>query len=134
MFERYTERARRAIYFARDEALRRRSETIETSDLLLGMSREKHQPDCPFSLLYDRRAEFRELCGFPPLSDEKPHPKDIALTNPSKMVLAYAAQEADLDKRFKATGHMNAAFPLADATTLMLAASVWGPLPSARRP
>ena len=38
MFERYTPNARRAIYFARTEALARNSLEIETKDLLLGLT------------------------------------------------------------------------------------------------
>ncbi len=40
MFERYSERARRAIFFARNEALNRTASAIETSDLVLGLLHE----------------------------------------------------------------------------------------------
>src|SRR5213075_2397558 len=40
MFERYTERARRGIFFARYEASQFGSTTIETEHLLLGLIRE----------------------------------------------------------------------------------------------
>ena len=40
MFERYTEKARRAIFFARREAAEAGSPSIETGDLLLGILRE----------------------------------------------------------------------------------------------
>jgi len=40
MFERYTERARRVIFFARYEASQFGSTTIETEHLLLGLIRE----------------------------------------------------------------------------------------------
>jgi uncharacterized protein (TIGR02246 family) len=42
MFERYTEKARRAIFFARYEASQYGSQTIETEHLLLGLLREDH--------------------------------------------------------------------------------------------
>ncbi len=42
MFERYTEKARRAIFFARYEASQYGSMTIETEHLLLGILREDH--------------------------------------------------------------------------------------------
>lgn len=42
MFERYTEKARRAIFFARYEASQYGSMTIETEHLLLGIFREDH--------------------------------------------------------------------------------------------
>ena len=41
MFERYTERARRVIFFARYEASQFGSTTIETEHLLLGLLAEK---------------------------------------------------------------------------------------------
>ena len=40
MFERYSERARRVIFFARYEASQFGSTTIETGHLLLGLIRE----------------------------------------------------------------------------------------------
>ena len=40
MFERYTEKARRAIFFARYEASQFGSPVIETEHLLLGLLRE----------------------------------------------------------------------------------------------
>jgi uncharacterized protein (TIGR02246 family) len=42
MFERYTEKARRVIFFARYEASQYGSPTIETEHLLLGLLREDH--------------------------------------------------------------------------------------------
>ena len=42
MFERYTEKARRVIFFARYEASQYGSMTIETQHLLLGLFREDH--------------------------------------------------------------------------------------------
>lgn len=42
MFERYTEKARRVIFFARYEASQYGSQTIETVHLLLGLLREDH--------------------------------------------------------------------------------------------
>lgn len=40
MFERYTEKARRVIFFARYEASQYGSESIETEHILLGLLRE----------------------------------------------------------------------------------------------
>ena len=42
MFERYTEKARRVIFFARYEASQYGSMSIETEHLLLGLFREDH--------------------------------------------------------------------------------------------
>ena len=42
MFERYTEQARRALFFARYEAFQLGSPSIETEHVLLGLFREEH--------------------------------------------------------------------------------------------
>ena len=42
MFERYTEKARRSIFFARYEASQFGSHEIDTEHLLLGLFREDH--------------------------------------------------------------------------------------------
>ena len=44
MFERYTEQARRALFFARYEAYQVGSAFIETEHLLLGLFREEQSP------------------------------------------------------------------------------------------
>lgn len=44
MFERYTERARRVLFFARYEAFKFGSLTIETEHILLGLLREGKGP------------------------------------------------------------------------------------------
>ena len=52
MFERYTEKARRVIFFARYEASQFGSPYIETEHLLLGLLREaKDHPCTPHELL-----------------------------------------------------------------------------------
>jgi len=80
--------------------LHRNTQAIGTADLLVGMTHDKHQPDCPFAFLYDRREEIRTFCEFPPLSGEKKNERNLPLTETSKTVLAYAAQEADHDQRY----------------------------------
>jgi ATP-dependent Clp protease ATP-binding subunit ClpC len=95
MFERYTEGARRVIFFARYEAAQTGSPYIETGHLLLGILRE----GAPF---------FRELgiTEFQPIADDcrkalgSPGHKlstsvDLPLSNASKSALAYASEEAE---------------------------------------
>ena len=55
MFERFTERARRCIYFARQSAAKYRSQTIETEHLLLGIVHE--DPDVIWRFLPSRTAK-----------------------------------------------------------------------------
>ena len=43
MFERYTDEAKRAIFFSRAEALVRKESAISVKDLLLGIAREEKQ-------------------------------------------------------------------------------------------
>lgn len=49
MFERYTERARRIIFFARYEASQFGSPSIESEHLLLGLLREDRSVDLPLT-------------------------------------------------------------------------------------
>ena len=44
MFDRYNESARRTLFFARDEAFRLRSRTMEPEHLLLGLVRDGDEP------------------------------------------------------------------------------------------
>jgi ATP-dependent Clp protease ATP-binding subunit ClpC len=95
MFERYTEKARRIIFFARYEASQYGSPYIETEHLLLGIMRE------------DKALAFRFLPSTEPESIRKQIDArtevrkpvatsvDLPLSNECKRVLAYAAEEAE---------------------------------------
>ena len=97
MFERYTERARRVIFFARYEASQLGSRTIETEHLLLGLIREnngltghllgraKIEPEDIRSEI-EARTRVREKISTS---------VEIPLSVESKRVLAYAAEEAE---------------------------------------
>jgi ATP-dependent Clp protease ATP-binding subunit ClpC len=98
MFERYTERARRTIYHAKYESLRRGLREIEPKDIVLGLTRDAHQPGCPFEILYLEANEIRELIDPKPFYGP-PANWDIPLSA-SKKVLAYAALEAKMDRRY----------------------------------
>ena len=52
MFERCTQRARLAIYHAKYEAVRRNLKEIEPQNIVLGLTRDAHQPGCPLEILY----------------------------------------------------------------------------------
>ena len=96
MFERYTERARRVIFFARYEASQFGSMTIETEHLLLGLLREDrniisrflHHPSSPDNVraLIESRFTIRE---------KVPTSIDLPLSMECKRILAYAAEEAE---------------------------------------
>ena len=94
MFERYTEKARRVIFFARYEASEVGSPYIETEHLLLGLLREDKR------LLVCLKIENTEaIRGEVDARSTKRRristSVDLPLTNESKRVLAYAAEEAE---------------------------------------
>jgi ATP-dependent Clp protease ATP-binding subunit ClpC len=127
LFERYTERSRRAIFFARYEALRRDADAIETSDLVLGLTRDEHKPDCPFSFLYARATEIRKLFGPENLSEAKTVERNLPLTETSRNALAYAEREAERDARYDIDAEhlFRGVLHTCDATALKLNAAGW---------
>jgi ATP-dependent Clp protease ATP-binding subunit ClpC len=96
MFERYTEKARRMIFFARFETSRYGTPQIEAEHLLLGVSRE--DPPLMGRFLSDR-ADYEsfqnEILARTPAGESIPTSIDLPLSNESKRVLAFAAEEAD---------------------------------------
>lgn len=93
MFERYTENARRTIFFGRSEAIERGSAFIESDHILLALLRDAWLNG---NLLNDISvAELRD--EFPVLKgEESSAAPDVPLSNESKRVLSYAAEEADV--------------------------------------
>lgn len=94
MFERYREDARRAIFFAKWEAQQSSSAYIEPKHILLGLT---HDADSKVNQLFGLSAcieDFRGLLGVH-ASAQPSTSVDLPLSNPSKHILAYAAQEAD---------------------------------------
>jgi len=97
MFEKYTEKARRVIFFGRYEASQLGSSSIETEHLLLGLLREG---DTITGKLFTHsnikleaiRKEIEELT---PLRNKVSTSIEIPLSEESKRVLAYAAEEAE---------------------------------------
>ena len=94
MFERYTYKARRVIFFARYEASQYRSPKIDTEHLLLGLFREYKQL---LQLLPDGAAAAirAQIDALPKGPKKIPTSVDLPLTNQAKRVLCYAAEEAD---------------------------------------
>ncbi len=93
MFERYTERARRVVFFGRYEAAEYGWPYIETEHLLLGLLREERKmlaqmaPTLAEALVRERadRGKGQKISSS----------VDLPLSNESKRVLAYAAEEAE---------------------------------------
>ena len=97
MFERYTERARRVIFFARYEASQLGSNSIETEHLLLGLIREgKGLTSRIFSKSHLSMESIRkEIEGRALYRDKVSTSVDIPLSPESKRTLGYASEEAE---------------------------------------
>jgi ATP-dependent Clp protease ATP-binding subunit ClpC len=97
MFERYTERARRVIFFARYEASQLGSTGIETEHLLLGLIREgKGLTSRIFAKSQLAMDSIRKEIENRSLYREKVSTSvDIPLSLESKRVLGYASEEAE---------------------------------------
>src|SRR5207249_4887635 len=108
MFERYTERARRVIFFARYEASQFGSTTIETGHLLLGLIREDKNLTNRFLRNHSSIESIRkEIEGRTTIREKVSTSIDIPLSNECKRILAYAAEEAErLNDRFIGTEHL----------------------------
>jgi ATP-dependent Clp protease ATP-binding subunit ClpC len=96
MFERYMEKARRVIFFARYEASQFGQPYIETEHVLLGLLRE----DKALTHRFLRgRASVEEIRGeiekHTPAREKTSTSIDLPLSNECKRVLAYAAEEAE---------------------------------------
>ena len=95
MFEKYTEKARRVIFFARYEASQFGSPYIETEHLLLGLLREDKALTNRFLRGHAQVEVMRKQIEDHTVMREKVSTSvDLPLSNEGKRVLAYAAEEA----------------------------------------
>src|SRR5262250_699900 len=108
MFERYTERARRVIFFARYEASQFGSTTIETEHLLLGLIREDKNLTNRFLRNHSSIESIRkEIEGRTTIREKVSTSIDLHLSDECKRILAYAAEEAErLTHRHIGTEHL----------------------------
>jgi ATP-dependent Clp protease ATP-binding subunit ClpC len=108
MFERYTERARRVIFFARQEAVQFGSTTIESEHLLLGLIREDHNLFNRFIRNHSAIESIRiEIEGRTTFREKVSTSIDLPLSNECKRILAYAAEEVErLKHRHIGTEHL----------------------------
>jgi ATP-dependent Clp protease ATP-binding subunit ClpA len=108
MFERYTERARRVIFFARYEASQYGGTTIETEHFLLGLILEHR--DLINRFLPDSssiESIRKEIEGRTTIREKVSTSIDLPLSNECKRILAYAAEEAErLNHRHIGTEHL----------------------------
>jgi alanine-synthesizing transaminase len=108
MFERYTEKARRVIFFARYEASPFGSPYIETEHLLLGLLREDKALTNRFLRSHASVESIRkQIEGHTTIREKVSTSVDLPLSNECKRVLAYAAEEAErLSHKHVGTEHL----------------------------
>ena len=97
MFEKYSERARRALFFARYEASKLGSRVIESEHLLLGILREGEESVTELLRRFQLRSDElrREIEGEKPFVERISSTAELPLSEESKKTLAYAAHEAE---------------------------------------
>src|ERR1700759_184993 len=108
MFERYTEKARRVIFFARYEASQFGSPYIETEHLLLGLLREDKALANRFLRSHAAIESIRKQIEAHTTVREKVSTSvDLPLSHECKRVLAYGAEEAGrLNHKHIGTEHL----------------------------
>ncbi len=108
MFEKYTEKARRVIFFARYEASQFGSTYIETEHLLLGMLREDKALTNRFLRSHTSIDSIRkQIEGRSTIREKVSTSVDLPLSQECKRVLAYAAEEAErLSHKHIGTEHL----------------------------
>jgi ATP-dependent Clp protease ATP-binding subunit ClpC len=109
MFERYTEKARRVIFFARYEANQFGASQIEAEHVLLGLLREDKNLTHRFFHRSHANVESirKEIEGRAVWRDRLREQVDIPLSGEAKRVLAYAAEESErLGNRHIGTEHL----------------------------
>ena len=97
MFERYTERSRRVIFFARYEALQYGSPVIAPEHILLGLMREDKTLSnrfFPFRTPITVDTIRRDVEERITLRDRIPQSSELHLSNATKQVLFYANEES----------------------------------------
>jgi len=96
MFERYSEKARRTIFFARFEASAFGSPFIESEHILLGLLREDRTLSMRFITPGTSSEALRkEIERHHPPRESIPTSVDLPLSNECKHILAYAAEESE---------------------------------------
>ena len=108
MFERYTEKARRVIFFARYEASQFGSPYIETEHLLLGLLREDKALANRFLRSHAAVESIRkQIEGHTAPREKVSTSVDLPLSHECKRVLAYGAEEAErLNHKHIGTEHL----------------------------
>jgi len=97
MFEKYNEKARRALFFARYEASKLGSRVIESEHILLGILREGEEAVNEILQRFEVQPEDlrREIEGERVFVERISSTAELPLSEESKKILAYASHEAE---------------------------------------
>ncbi|RMH20996.1 MAG: ATP-dependent Clp protease ATP-binding subunit [Acidobacteria bacterium] len=97
MFEKYNEKARRALFFARYEASKLGSRVIESEHVLLGILREGEETVMSILASFDVKPDDvrREIEGERVFVERISSTAELPLSEETKKILAYAAHEAE---------------------------------------
>ncbi len=97
MFEKYNEKARRALFFARYEASKLGSRVIESEHILLGILREGEESVNELFQRFAVKPEIirREIEGERVFVERISSTAELPLSEESKKILAYASHEAE---------------------------------------
>jgi ATP-dependent Clp protease ATP-binding subunit ClpC len=97
MFEKYNEKARRALFFARYEASKLGSRVIESEHVLLGILREGEETVAELFRRFHLKPDEvrREIEGERVFVERISSTAELPLSEESKKILAYAAHEAE---------------------------------------
>jgi ATP-dependent Clp protease ATP-binding subunit ClpC len=97
VFEKFNEKARRALFFARYEASKLGSRVIETEHILLGVLREGEETVAELFRRFHVKPEDirREVEGERVFVERISSTAELPLSEESKKILAYAAHEAE---------------------------------------
>lgn len=105
MFERYTEKARRVLLFARQSAIATGSTYVESQHLLLGILRET--PSVIDHQFPQKLEQIKSELLAPEVEGAKGSDLGLPLSNECKRILAYGAEEAErLSHRHIGTEHL----------------------------
>jgi ATP-dependent Clp protease ATP-binding subunit ClpC len=108
VFERYTLKAKRTIYFARHEAGQFGSPYIESEHLLLGLLREEESLADTFLRSHEAVEAIRkQIEGQTVIRERVPTSVDMPISDECTRIFAHAAEEADkFSHKHIGTGHL----------------------------
>ena len=138
MFEKYNEKARRALFFARYEASKLGSRVIEAEHVLLGILREGEETVMALFSHFGIKADDlrREIEGERVFVERVSSTADLPLSEETKKALAYGVHEAET-MGHSAVGSEHLLIGLmkveSSRATTVLAEAGWKSTPSVRK-